>query len=44
MSEVIDFALLKEKITRAVNVNDPEFAHHNGEAKLKEGKTKKLSA
>jgi ATP-dependent Lon protease len=42
MSEVIDFALLKEKITHAVNVNDPEFTHLNGDTKHKEGKTKKL--
>jgi ATP-dependent Lon protease len=37
MKEVIDIALLKEKITHAVNINEPEFA------KEVDGKTKKLA-
>jgi ATP-dependent Lon protease len=39
MKEVIEIALLKEKITHAVNVNEPEFASDNSN-----GKTKKLVA
>lgn len=39
MKEVIDIALLKEKITHAVNVNDPEFA----KTEENSTKTKKLS-
>jgi ATP-dependent Lon protease len=39
MKDVIDIALLKEKITHAVNVNEPEFARDDVDGKAK---TKKL--